>query len=80
MRDEVVLRIGIAGGQEADARKVLSEAARGCVALFKGFGESWQRAIGAPVAAKPAVVVKGKVKATAVKGATAAKKPGGTVG
>jgi DNA-directed RNA polymerase subunit L len=83
LRDEMVLRIGIAGGQEIDARKVLAEAARGCVALSKGFAESWQRAIGAPVAAKPAVVVKGKVKASAVKGATAAataKKPGGVIG
>lgn len=84
LRDEMVLRIGIAGGQELDARKVLAEAARGCVALSKGFADSWQRAIGAPAPAKPApaVTVKGKVKASAVKGATAAaaKKPGGVIG
>ncbi len=80
LRDEMVLRLGIAGGQEADARKVLAEAARGCAQLFRGFSEGWQRAIGAPAPAKPAVVVKGKVKASAVRGATAAKKPGGVIG
>jgi DNA-directed RNA polymerase subunit L len=78
LRDEMILRLGIAGGQESDARKVISEAARGCVALFKGFGESWQKAIGAPPApsTKPGVVIKGKVKVGQTKPTTAAKKTG----
>lgn len=72
LRDEMVLRLGIAGGQEVEARKVLAEAARGCVALFRGFKESWLTATGAPkVATKAPVIIKGKVKATAAKGATA---------
>lgn len=78
LRDEMVLRIGIAGGQEADARRVVAEAARGCAALFRGYLESWQRSLGGPVAAatasKPAVGTKVKVKASALKGPTGAKK------
>lgn len=77
LRDEMVLRLGIAGGQEADARRVLAEAARGCAELFRAFGDSWQRAVGGPVTAQAqvrpsAVVVKGKK----VKPTTAAKKTG----
>jgi DNA-directed RNA polymerase subunit L/DNA-directed RNA polymerase alpha subunit len=83
LRDEMVLRLGIAGGQEADARKVIAEAARGCSALFRGFLEAWERATGAgPSAApKPQVVVKGRVKASAAaaKAPTGAKKSG-TIG
>jgi DNA-directed RNA polymerase subunit L/DNA-directed RNA polymerase alpha subunit len=79
LRDEMVLEVGIAGGQEADARKVIAAAARGCSALFRGFAESWDTAIGAPK--KPQVVVKGKVKASApaAKGPTGVKKLG-TIG
>lgn len=87
LRDEMLLRIGVAGGQESDARKVVAEAARGCVALFKGFSESWDRAIGgfsssSAAASKPAVVIKGKVKpsAAAAKQTTASKKAAGIIG
>jgi DNA-directed RNA polymerase subunit L len=79
LRDEMVLEIGIAGGQEVDARKVMAAAARGCSALFRGFADSWDTATGAPK--KPTVVVKGKVKASAAaaKGPTGVKKQG-TIG
>lgn len=84
LRDEMVLRLGIAGGQEVEARKVLAETARGCVALFKGFKDSWLRATGAPAApvaaSKAPVVIKGKVKTTAAKGATTASKKPGVIG
>lgn len=74
LRDEMVVRLGIVGGQEADARKVMAEAARGCMALFKGFSESWQKNTGMVPASKPTIVIKGKVKGT-----TATKKPVATI-
>lgn len=78
LRDEMVVRVGVAGGQEVDARKVIAQAARGLVDLFKGFSDSWMRATGLPIApTKPGVVIKGKVKATApAKASTGTKKLG----
>jgi DNA-directed RNA polymerase subunit L len=46
LRDEMLLRIGIAGGQQVDARRVLSEAARGVSALFAGWQDLWRQAQG----------------------------------
>jgi DNA-directed RNA polymerase subunit L len=46
LRDEMLLRIGVAGGKEVDARKVVSEAARGCATMFSAWQESLKRQLG----------------------------------
>lgn len=48
LRDEMVLRIGIAGGKDIDAYRVVAEACRGCTALFSGWSQDWARTTGAP--------------------------------
>ncbi len=42
LRDEMVLRIGVAGGQEVDARRVVSSAADGCAKLFSAWLSMWE--------------------------------------
>ena len=56
LRDEMLLRIGIAGGQQVDARRVLSEAARGVSALFAGWQDLWRQAQGL-TPSSPAVAI-----------------------
>ena len=46
LRDEMVLRVGIAGGLEIDAYRVVAEACRGCAALFAGWLEDWAKTTG----------------------------------
>ena len=46
LRDEMVLRIGVEDGEEATARLAFSEAARGCVKLFKELREAWDAVLG----------------------------------
>lgn len=48
LRDEMLLRVGIAGGLEIDAYRVVAEACRGCAALFAGWLEDWNKTTGAP--------------------------------
>lgn len=70
LRDEMLLRIGVAGGKEVDARKVVSEAARGCATMFSAWQESLKRQLGqAPGTTAPGTtVIRGpKVKLTTVK-------------
>jgi DNA-directed RNA polymerase subunit L len=54
LRDEMLLRIGVAGGKEVDARKVVSEAARGCATMFSAWQESLKRQLGLGPAASAA--------------------------
>lgn len=49
LRDEMVLRIGVADGEEATARAAIAMAARGCVGLFQSLRRSWLMAIQAPL-------------------------------
>lgn len=60
LRDELVLRIGVAG-EAINARQVLAEAAKGCVAMFSGWLESWKAITGeAGAAPKQPTLVRGQ--------------------
>ena len=48
LRDEMVLRIGIAGGQEVDARRVVSSAADGCAKMFSFWLKMWESVASLP--------------------------------
>jgi len=41
LRDEMIVTIGVADGQESTARRVLKEAARSCAAMFRAWTEAW---------------------------------------
>lgn len=41
LRDEMLLRIGVADGTEASARKVLQQAAAGCAMMFENWKAQW---------------------------------------
>jgi DNA-directed RNA polymerase subunit L len=41
LRDEMVLRMGVADGKEATARSVLSEAMASCQAMFRSWRDNW---------------------------------------
>lgn len=60
LRDEMVLRVGV-NGEAINARKVVAEAARGCVAMFSGWLNAWKAITGerqqAPL--QPVQVVRG---------------------
>lgn len=61
LRDEMVLRIGVADGKEDTARAVLQDAARGCAAIFGKVRQEWMKGVGlgagVPDAAVPRRVV-----------------------
>ncbi len=57
LRDEMVLRIGVADGKEATARQALAAAARGCVALWRTYRDAWIRSI-EPPAIEDSTIVK----------------------
>lgn len=46
LRDEMVLRIGIVGGKDIDARRVIMTAVRGCIEMFTSWSQQWQREVG----------------------------------
>ena len=46
LRDEMVLRIGITGGKDIDARRVIMTAARGCMEMFTAWSVQWQQEVG----------------------------------
>ncbi len=46
LRDEMVIRIGVADGEEMTARMAFAAAARGCSELFRDMRTSWMSAIG----------------------------------
>lgn len=46
LRDEMVLRIGVADGNQATARLALAKACRGCVEIFRGLRASWEGVTG----------------------------------
>jgi DNA-directed RNA polymerase subunit L/DNA-directed RNA polymerase alpha subunit len=50
LRDELLIRIGVADGTEATARKVIQQAAAACAAMFDGWKAQWD-ALTAPAAA-----------------------------
>lgn len=46
LRDEMVLRVGVASNDQKDARAIVSEAAQGCMNLFRSWSDQWARATG----------------------------------
>jgi DNA-directed RNA polymerase subunit L/DNA-directed RNA polymerase alpha subunit len=46
LRDEMVLRIGVRGGQESTARRAFAEAAKGCMKVFQELRSAWMAATG----------------------------------
>jgi DNA-directed RNA polymerase subunit L len=54
LRNEMVLRIGIHEGDQANARKTIEQAAQGCLKMFTDWLADWQRTAGLQVPAKPA--------------------------
>lgn len=64
LRDEMVLRIGVEDGEEATARKVLSQAAKGCVDMFQRIRIEWRKITGAT--ALPRIIRKAKPSIKAI--------------
>ena len=79
LRDEMVLRIGVAGEAIA-ARQVLAEAAKGCVAMFTGWLEAWKAATGEAAAVAPRPTVIRGQKVMVKKAAPGAKKSATKIG
>ena len=48
LRDEMVIRIGVADGEEGTARAAIATASRGCVGLFQEMRRAWRTALGKP--------------------------------
>ena len=46
LRNDMVLRLGINGGKELDARMTIENAAKGCVAMFTRWLADWRKATG----------------------------------
>jgi len=46
LRDEMLLRIGVADGEEMTARMAFAAAARGCSELFRNMRGAWMRSVG----------------------------------
>jgi DNA-directed RNA polymerase subunit L len=46
LRDEMLLRIGVADGKEATARSAVAAASRACVAIWRQYRDAWVRATG----------------------------------
>ena len=72
LRDEMVLRIGVADGNQATARLALAKACRGCVEIFRGLRASWEGVTGT---AQPAsnLVRRAAAMAASLPGAAAQK-------
>jgi DNA-directed RNA polymerase subunit L len=70
LQDEMILRIGVADGNEVTARNAMMKAARACALMFESWKAEWGGLIGtAPAAAVPVkkrLVMPGKKKATVV--------------
>ena len=41
LRDEMLLRVGVADGQETTARVMVAKAAKGCADMFRQWRENW---------------------------------------
>lgn len=54
LRDEMVIRIGVADGSEVTARGVLTRAAKACAEMFESWKMEWARLMGAAPAAAAA--------------------------
>jgi DNA-directed RNA polymerase subunit L len=54
LRNDMVLRIGIHEGDQANARITIELAAKGCVKMFTDWLADWQKTAGMQIAAKPA--------------------------
>ncbi len=50
LRDEMVLRVGVADGKDSSARAALAAACRECAYLFRGWAAAWAAASGAAAA------------------------------
>jgi DNA-directed RNA polymerase subunit L/DNA-directed RNA polymerase alpha subunit len=53
LRDEMVLTVGVADGEESTARQAVAEACKGCVAMFQTMKLTWMSANGFAVAPTP---------------------------
>lgn len=53
LKDEVLLRVGVEDGKELTARTAVAEAARGCLAMFKAWEQSWSSLGGSAAALTP---------------------------
>jgi len=67
LRNDMVLRVGIHEGDQANARKTIEQAAQGCVKMFTDWLADWQKAAGLQVPAKPAAAPVPKSKKGALK-------------
>jgi DNA-directed RNA polymerase subunit L len=63
LRDEMVLRLGVADGKEATARSVLSEAMASCQAMFRSWRDHWA-SLTNPIAPSSQPVASGTTKST----------------
>lgn len=59
LQDKMVLRIGVADGQEATARRTLKEAAAACAGMFRTWKTEWDLATGAAGVTKAVATVAG---------------------
>jgi DNA-directed RNA polymerase subunit L len=64
LRDEMVLRVGVADAKEATARLAVATAARGCRALFEQMRHAWKQVV-APQSAQPTQVKRLRPKPSA---------------
>lgn len=63
LRDEMLLRIGVADGEKKTALEALANAAKGCVELFRQLRNAWRVAMGKPaIGAAPLSTVKRTIR------------------
>jgi DNA-directed RNA polymerase subunit L len=55
LKDEMVIRIGVEDGKELTARAALAAAARGCLAMFRGWEQGWAALGGTAATAAPSM-------------------------
>ena len=58
LRDEMILRVGVADAKESTAKAAVATAARGCRALFQQMREAWEVATGSRPSMAPSASTK----------------------
>jgi DNA-directed RNA polymerase subunit D len=58
LKDEMLLRVGVEDGKELTARQAVAEAARGCLAMFKGWEQSWAAVAGSAAIVAPSATAR----------------------
>lgn len=66
LKDEMLLRVGVEDGKELTARQAVAEAARGCLAMFKSWENSWAALGGSAAAAKPSTTMREALQKAAI--------------